>query len=477
MNSGNSRRSSFTERLNEILEDAIRLYSNRLTDPADGEYKQVLQICRERAVRAFQHRMSDRGLDEDRTFATFQPQPLPDSAEYSTNPLQDLVHVELFLRGHEPAVSEFLRRYRRMALKRAQAFGGPRAIRGSSRGVQSQDDNAAESSEAISEVAVQAFLHAHKSSLEKGAVSGLPGLDLRSYEGKTELFRWLCPSVTRLMGKLTVLQRVNLFEQLGMGTIIAGSKSLHLDTGYFHETKHIGRTVRISRAGQNGKTHQTRLIDVRSSRAALTEVAALTTVTDPAPVALVERRRRTQAIPERFNEAAAAAPAACAEQYELCVRKVQQLLQAAFHDAALSADELRMLKYSLVVKQGVLAKIRGLHSANVGRKITEAKAKLKRSITARLETVEAGDQECIELVFAEVNSRALSALLLQVLDEYPDPGAEAELPASLLDAWRAVLRNLPKERPEALHESPVADFITSVLRNSPDGDDSIDSVG
>lgn len=478
MNAGHLSGSPFPERLNAILEQAIRLYSNRLTDPAGDEYRQVLQLCGERAVRAFQHRMHDRGLDEDSTFATFQPQPLSDSGDFSTNPLQDLVHVELFLRGHEPAVSEFLRRYRLMALKRAHTIGGLRNThRPGGRG-KSDSDHAMESSEAISEVAVQAFLHAHKSSLEKGTISGLPGLDLRSYEGKTELFRWLCPSVSRLMGKLRVLQQVNSFEQLGTGTITAGSKSLRLVTGYFHETQHIGRTVRISKAGNNGKPHQTRLMDVRSSHAAVTEVAAVETVSAPVPVVLVERRSRTQQLPERFNETAMAAESAPGEaQYEICVQKVEQLLKDAIHDAALSADEFRLLKYSLVVKQADLAKFRGIHSANVGRKITEAKRKLKQSLTTRLESVESTLQECIELVFSEVNSRALCVLLLQVLDKHPDPNAQEDLPPDLLDAWQAIMRNLSKISPQNSEDGPVADFITSVLRNSPNCDDSLNADG
>ncbi len=480
MTSGKGDRSACEQRLHAVLEEAIRMYSDRLTDrrtdAANSEYQEVLRICSERAWNALRHRMKDRGLDEAAALASFLPQPLAGTDECSTNPLQDLVHVELFLRGHEPAVSVFLKRYRLMALKRALAFSGPQAARRPRGNNTDQDDLEAEKSEAVVEVAVQALLHEHRASIDKGTLGGLPGLDLRSFEGKTELFRWLCPSVTRLMGKLNALQRVNSFEELGTGTILQGSQSLQLVTGYFHETRHIGVTVRISGAGRDGRFHQTRLIYVRTRHAALTEVAAVTSVVVPARVVRVERRTRTGTLSAQTDVAATEPqPAPDRDHYQHCVNTVRRLLESAIRDAALSASEFWLVKYSLVTTNVALAKIRGIHPGNIGKQLDKAREKLKYAISTRLQGAANSDQECLELLFSGVNRRAFLVLLLQVLDQSTEAKVDERTPLHLLEAWQSLMRNLPKESQDEAENSPVADFISNVLRNSADCDGSIDA--
>lgn len=478
MNSGARSQPTPQKRVEELLVQAMGMYSERLNDPESDEYRDVLETCRERAEAAFAwHRK--RCESDAAVFEQLKPRPNPETGYTSTHPLQDLVHCELVMRGHALAVEKFADNYRGLAEKTLRKID-PVHQPSDSRGAGGKPDSKQDFSrpDTAMELAIQALLHDHREEFRKGTkgrpdgqhageLDGLPlrGLPLRSFKAQTPLFNWMCRILPRLLRKLQVLRCVSSTEELGTGTIAAGATKIRLHTGYFHETRHIRALVRISGAGKDGKPLGTRLLDVHSRSLAITHHPAKTTVSVPKSVRLVHRARRGLQLAKSFDaeDSSANSDPAIAER---CNAVLAKFMHSALTRSELTASQIELLREVFVKPQAQLATERGLHSGNIGRQRDNIIKKLKRQFQTIRES--AGDEEtqaCLEMVFENGSGLGFAELLMQVLESWPMLPPAPPMQPSLHATWELVVRNVPEESQPSQSGAGVKQFMTEILRN------------
>jgi hypothetical protein len=469
---------SVQQRVEELLVAAMAMYSDGLNNSGSDEYREVLEICRERAEAAFAwHRK--RWESDAAVFEQLEPRPIPGTRYTSTHPLQDLVHCELVMRGHALAVKKFADSYRGLAEKNLRKID-PAHRPSDSRGAGGKPDSKQDFSrpDTAMELAIQALLHDHREEFRKGTkgrpdgqhageLDGLPlrGLPLRSFKARTPLFNWMCRILPRLLRKLQVLRCVSSTEELGTGTIAAGARQLRLHTGYFHETRHIRALVRISGAGADGKPLGTRLLDVHSSSSAISHHPAKTTVSVPKSVRLVHRARRELQLTKSFDaeDSSANFDPAIAER---CRTVLPKLMHSAFTQSRLTASEIELLRDLCVKPQAQVAEERKLHTGTIGRQRHSIIEKLKRQFqTIRESAVDPETQGCLEMVFANSSGLSFADVLMQVLESWPTLPPAPPVQPSLHATWELVVRNVPEESQPSQSGAGVKQFMTEILRN------------
>jgi len=482
MNSGTSNQPSARQRVEEFVVQAMAMYSDRLTSRDSDEYCEVLEICRERAYEAFDwHRK--RCESDAAVFEQLAPRQVPGTHYTTTHPLQDLVLCELVMRGHSPAVSVFVGMIRGVAEKSMRRIDPThRPVRAP--GSRKKNDSQQQSSrpDAAIEATIQALLHDYRDEFRKGTedrpdgehageLDGLPlrGLPLRSFQAQTPLFNWISRILPRLLRKLQAVRSISSTEELGTGTIAAGTRKLLLQTGYFHETRHIRAFVRISGAGKDGKPLGTLLLDVLSRSTAITKKPAQTNVSVPRSVRLVHRIRRELQPPDAFDSEDAASKTDPAIS-ERCNAVLKTLMHSAVIRAGLDASEIELLrrvyaesqaqeaeeldvqtartakKKRALSGQAQLAKERGKHTGNIGRQRDRIIQKLISAFSSIRESP--GDEEtqtCLDMVYADSKCRNFAELLMEVLEHWstmpPLPATQPSLHAT----WELVTRIVPEE--------------------------------
>lgn len=480
MSSSSRIQPSSRQRLEELIAEAISLYSDRLTNPDSAEYQEVFGICLERAEDAFcWHR--NRCESDATVFEQLAPRQIPETHYTSTHPLQDLVQCELVMRGHSPAVSMFTNCFRGLAEKNMRKID-PTHRPAPAPGSRGRSDSKRDFSlpDTAAELAIQALLHDYREEYRKGTqnrpagkhageLDGLPlrGLPLRSFKARTPLFNWMCTILPRLLRKLQVLRSVTRTEELGTGTIAAGTHRIRLHTGYFHETRHIRALVRISGAGRDGKPLGTRLLDVHSNSSALTQQPALTTVSVPRSVRLVHRDRRERQLAESFDNEDASDDLAAAIP-ENCTAVLEKLMHAALTQAKLTARQLELLRGLYRKTQADLAKELGIDPGNITRQRDSILKKLQHQFQALRESADEETQACLELVYRNSRCPTFAELLHQILQDWPMPLSSSPPQPSLHGTWKRVVRNVPEEAQPSQSGAGVEWFMNEILRNSDD---------
>lgn len=479
---------SVQQRVDELLVAAMAMYSDRLTDPESVEYQEILGLCRERATEAFGwHR--NRCESDEAVFAGMSPRQITGTRYTTTNPLQDLVHCELVMRGHSPAVDVFLVRFRGVAEKTKRKIDPThRPARVREAGEQSELPEKMYEPDTAAEIAIQALLHDYREEFRKGTekrpegkhageLDGLPlrGLPLRSFKAKTPLFNWICRTLPRLLRKLQVLRSISSTEELGTGTIAAGASKLLLHTGYFHQTRHIRAFVRISGAGADGKPLGTRLLDVISSSRAVTQKPAQTTVSVPRSVRLVHRTPRERQPAESFDQEDFS-DGSEAGSTKNCNALLARLMYLALNQSGLKASKIELLRDSLFKPQGQLAKDRHKNTGHIGRQLKTIIAKLKVQFQAISESsVDEETQDCLDNLCRNGHSQTFAELLVKVLEYWPTMSPPPPASPSLHSTWELVLRNVPEESQPSQSGAGLERFMTEILRNSADEQGSEDA--
>ena len=472
---------SVQQRVDELLIAAMAMYSDRLSDPESVEYMEILDLCRERAAKAFRWHRS-RSESDEAVFAGMATREIPGTRYTTTNPLQDLVHCELVMRGHSPAVDVFLERFRGVAEKMRQKIDPThRPPRARKTGERSELPEKMYEPDTAAEIAIQALLHDYREEFRKGTkkrsegihageLDGLPlrGLPLRSFEAQTPLFNWMCRSLPRLLRKLQVLRSISSTEELGTGTIAAGATKLLLHTGYFHQTRHIRAFVRISGAGADGKPLGTRLLDVTSSARAVTHKPAQTTVSVPRSVRLVHRQPRERQPADSFDREDSSDGSAPGIT-DRCAAVLVKLMYQALNQSGLKASEIELLKDSLFKKQGELARERRRHTGHIGRKLETIKDKLAAQFQAISESsVDEETHACLEIICQRGYCQTFAELLVKVLEYWPTAPLAPPTQPSLHSTWAVVLRNVPEESQPSQSGTGMEQFINEILRNAAD---------
>ncbi|MEY3174885.1 MAG: hypothetical protein RLZZ436_2799 [Planctomycetota bacterium] len=184
------------EAVEALLDGALRRYSNQLQNPQSAAEQEIREQCRARIHRAISIRAESRSCTPEVAFHSFTPAEPKPGEEPRCNALEDLVHVQLLIREHQPAVDMFIQKYWKLALGAALRYCRSSEL-------------SAHQTTAISEVLTQALLLPHKRreaepGKRRSANTHLVGLDLEKFEGRTPLFNWLCTTIPRLILRLRV---------------------------------------------------------------------------------------------------------------------------------------------------------------------------------------------------------------------------------------------------------------------------------
>lgn len=479
---------SVQQRVEELLVAAMAMYSNSPTTPESSEYQEVLGICRERAMKAFEWHLK-RCKSAEAVFEELAPCPIPGTSYISTHPLQDLVHCELVMRGHAPAVELFIERSRALAEKTMRKIDPMHRSAGKpGNSGRSKSDRDYSQPDTAMELVIQALLHDFREEYRKGTekkpagkhageLDGLPlrGLPLRKFEAQRPLFCWLSRILPRLLRKLQTIRCISSTEELGTGTIAAGAQKVLLHTGYFHETRHIRALVRISGAGKNGKPLGTRLLDVLSRSTGITEKPAQTTVSVPKSVRLVHRARRELQPAESwdYEDSSGNSDPAIAER---CNAVLEKLMHLAVTRSGLKAHDIELLRKVFSKPQKELAKDFGIDPGNITRRREKIIKKLQHQFEAISRSATDDEtQACLELVYKNSQCQTFAALLMRVLEYWPLMPPSSPTQPSLHGTWKLVMRNVPEESQPSQSGAGIERLISGILRNPEDEQGSIEA--
>ena len=480
-----ARQQTVKQRVEELLVEAMEMYSdcldsskNNTADPDGAKYHEVLASCRERAMAAFRDRRATLQSD-DAVFDHWQLRKDSGTGQTITNPLQDLVHCELVMRGDEQAVSIFVDRYRGLArskLRRIESMG------------YSSDHLGFSAENAIEEIATQAVMHDSRHEYRRRAkfisaqqlaeqpdlgkhhgeldeLLPLTGFPLRAYGGKTPLFNWLCTTIPRwLREQMTASLRPSA-ETLGWGTIYEGQHHLQLTQGTLEESEHLGARVRILGAGRGSQRDgrpiatslETRLLTIKSESAAATEKPALRTVAVPGEIKLVHTTRRYQQLTD-FDDQEIAAAGQQQERLLHGLAKIRQLVhELLVPGKCLDGAEFAFLQRCAHEKQTDIASSLGEEAYRVSRKKTRILEKLKTPF------VDAGktqtDQDvllCFQLIFRKKDVASFWQLIASQLK--PDPLLSQLEDASGQPTSERMVPNLSDASMTADQEQSRSDF-------------------
>jgi hypothetical protein len=497
-----ARRQTVEQRVEEILMKAIETYSDRLyssrndaAGPDVKEFREVLKICHERAMRAFGERRKTFQSD-DAVFDHWKVREDARTNQKITNPLQDLVHCELVMRHDEQAVSEFLTRYRGLAaskLRKIESMGYASGHLGFS------------AENAIEEIVTQAVMHDSRHQFRRrpecnssqqlaeqpdlGKHHGeldemlpLTGFPLRSYGGRTPLFNWLCTIIPNwLREQLTVRLRPSA-ETLGWGTIYEGQHHLQLTQGTLKESEHLWARVRIPGAGRSGQRNgrktvtslETRLRAIKSESAAMTEKPALRTVAVPGEIKLVLTAQRYQQLSESDDQELAARGQQ-RERLSYGLAKIRQLLHELLAPGkCLKPVEFDFLKRCAHEKQKDIAASLGKEEYWVSREKTRILEKLKGDFVGAGE--DQTDQDvllCFQLIFRKNDVASFWHLIASQLK--PDPLLSQLEEASEQPTSERIVPNLSDASITTVQEQSSDDFPHRISRKSSAGRSSLET--